>query len=59
MKVVTFTDSCRGIGAVYNKGDVAVFDDATAAAIVAAKRGTAKDYAPPKRSDGSGQKEDS
>lgn len=48
MKVVTFTGPCGGIGAVYNKGDVAVFDDATAAAIAKAKCGTLADYVPPK-----------
>ena len=48
MKVVTFTGPCSGIGAVYNKGDVAVFDDATAAASEKAKCGTLADYVPPK-----------
>ncbi|MCH4024092.1 MAG: hypothetical protein LKH33_06795 [Acetobacter sp.] len=41
MKRVTFTDSCGGIGSVYNRGDVAVFPDAIADAIVASKKGTA------------------
>ncbi|MBS1041445.1 hypothetical protein JK203_11410 [Gluconobacter cerinus] len=42
MKRVTFTDRCDGIGSVYNKGDVAVFPDGVADAIVAAKKGTAE-----------------
>lgn len=42
MKRVTFTDRCDGIGSVYNKGDVAVFPDSVADAIVAAKKGTAE-----------------
>lgn len=42
MKIVTFTDRCGGIGAVYNKGDVGMFPDNVADTIVAAKKGTAK-----------------
>lgn len=45
MKKVTFTAQCAGIGAVYNKGDVAVFPDGVADAIVAAKKGTAQPVA--------------
>ncbi|MFT8402356.1 MAG: hypothetical protein ABF932_00575 [Gluconobacter potus] len=43
MKRVTFTARCCGIGSVYNPGDVAVFPDSVADAIVAAKKGTAED----------------
>lgn len=43
MKKVTFTAQCAGIGAVYNKGDIAVFPDEIADAIVSAKKGTAED----------------
>ncbi|MFT8918058.1 MAG: hypothetical protein ABF887_00555 [Gluconobacter oxydans] len=43
MKRVTFTARCSGIGSVYNPGDVAVFPDSVADAIVAAKKGTAED----------------
>ncbi|ATJ90726.1 hypothetical protein HK16_00435 [Acetobacter senegalensis] len=45
MKKVTFTAHCAGLGAVYNKGDVAVFPDEVADAIVAAKKGTAQPVA--------------
>lgn len=45
MKKVTFTAHCAGLGAVYNKGDVAVFPDGVADAIVAAKKGTAQPVA--------------
>ncbi|MFT9398474.1 hypothetical protein [Acetobacter sp.] len=48
MKKVTFTGPCSGIGAVYNKGDVAVFADDIAARIVASELGTAEDMPEPK-----------
>lgn len=41
MKTVTFTASAPGLGTIYNKGDVAVFPDDIADAIVAKKLGTA------------------
>ncbi|WP_317215814.1 hypothetical protein [Gluconobacter sp. GP1] len=58
MKRVTFTDRCDGIGSVYNKGDVAVFPDAVADAIVAAKKGTAEAMSDPVPEQGSGKKDD-
>ncbi|NLG91698.1 hypothetical protein QQM41_03575 [Acetobacter sp. AC2005] len=54
MKIVTFTDRCGGIGAVYNKGDVGMFPDNVADGIVAAKKGTAKPVPEPEET---GQKE--
>ncbi|AQS90686.1 hypothetical protein [Gluconobacter albidus] len=42
MKRITFTGRCSGIGSVYNPGDIAVFPDSVADAIVAAKKGTAE-----------------
>lgn len=52
MKKVTFTAPCSGIGAVYNAGDVAVFDDDIATRIVASKLGTAEDMPEPKLAKG-------
>lgn len=46
MKKVKFTASCSGIGSVYNAGDIAVFPDSVADAIVSAKKGTAEPFEP-------------
>lgn len=46
MKKVTFSGQCSGIGSVYNAGDIAVFPDSVADAIVSAKKGTAEPFEP-------------
>lgn len=46
MKKVTFTASAPGLGTIYNKGDIAVFPDDIADAIVAKKLGTAEVFTP-------------
>ncbi|WP_395495576.1 hypothetical protein [Acetobacter sp. KSO5] len=46
MKKVKFTARCSGIGSVYNAGDIAVFPDGVADAIVSAKKGTAEPFEP-------------